>query len=120
MKIFFTCLVLSLTLHIAIAQQKRIYIAPDDHSDYMWATDEAGYKKAFLDMLDYYITLNESTASDTAPYQSKWNCDGSFWVYTFRNNRTAPQFQKLINQIKQGKITVPLNTLVALPGVEPV
>jgi len=120
MKILISCLTFFLILNITFAQQKRIYLAPDDHTDYMWATDEAGYKQAFLDMLDYYIALNESTANDSAPYQNKWNCDGSFWVYTYRNNRTTAQFQKLINQIKLGQITVPLNTLVALPGIEPV
>jgi citrate lyase beta subunit len=25
----------------------RIYLAPDDHTDYMWALDEEGYRKAF-------------------------------------------------------------------------
>ena len=37
------------------AAQKRIYISVDDHTDYMWSTDEAGYRDAFLQMLDYYL-----------------------------------------------------------------
>ena len=119
MKIISIAVLVIITISNSVAQVKRIYIAPDDHSDYMWATDEAGYKKAYLDMLDYYISLNESTASDSAPYQNKWNCDGSFWVYIYRQNRTAQEFQKLIDQIKQGKITVPLNILNGLHGVEP-
>jgi alpha-mannosidase len=102
------------------AQQKKIYLAPDDHTDYMWSTDEEGYRQAFLQMLDYYLHLNDSTKNEPYPYQSKWNCDGSFWIYTYQKNRTEDQFQKLIQQIRDGKITVPLNTLPNLMGIAPV
>ncbi len=101
------------------AQKKKIYIAPDDHTDYMWSADEAGYRNAFLETLDYYIWLNDSTANEPYPYQSKWNCDGSYWVYEYQKNRSSQQFLKLIDQIRSGKITVPLNTLPGLPGVAP-
>ncbi|MHA4806898.1 hypothetical protein ACX0G9_02260 [Flavitalea flava] len=100
-------------------QLPRIYIANDDHTDYMWSGDEATYKKAFLDMLDYYIRLNDSTASLPYPLQSKWNCDGSFWIYTYQQNRSKEQFDKLISQIRRGQITVPLNTLIVLMGAAP-
>jgi alpha-mannosidase len=101
------------------AQQKRIYLAPDDHTDYMWTATEEEYRKAFLEMLDYYFELNEKTASNPYHSQSKWNCDGSFWVYTYEKNRSKEQFDKLIDQIREGKITVPLNTLVGLHGMAP-
>ncbi len=101
------------------AQQRKIYIAPDDHTDYMWSADEEGYRKAFLETLDYYIRINDSTASEPYPYQSKWNCDGSYWVYEYQQNRSPLQFAKLIEQIRAGKITVPLNTLPELPGIAP-
>jgi alpha-mannosidase len=100
-------------------QQKKIYIAPDDHTDYMWTADEAGYRQAFLNMLDYYIALNNQTGSAIYPYRSKWNCDGSYWVYEYRKNRNKQQFQSLIDQVRTGNITVPLNTLVCLSGVSP-
>ena len=96
------------------AQQKKIYIAPDDHTDYMWSADEEGYRNAFLETLDYYIRLNDSTANEPYPFQSKWNCDGSYWVYEYQKNRSSQQFSKLIDQIRTGKITVPLNTLPEL------
>jgi alpha-mannosidase len=101
------------------AQQKKIYIAPDDHTDYMWTNTEEAYSEAFLEMLDYYIHLNDSTANEPYPYQSKWNCDGSFWVYTYQKHRSSEQFDELIRQIKEGKITVPLNTLAGLHGMAP-
>ena len=101
------------------AQQKKIYIAPDDHTDYMWSGDEETYRDAFLKTLDYYIKLNDSTANDPYPFQSKWNCDGSYWVYEYQKNRTQKQFAGLIDQIKSGKITVPLNTVAAVHGIAP-
>ena len=70
------------------AQKKKIYIAPDDHTDYMWSADEAGYRNAFLETLDYYIWLNDSTANEPYSYQSKWNCDGSYWAYEYQKKNT--------------------------------
>ncbi|MEI6139182.1 MAG: glycosyl hydrolase-related protein [Mariniphaga sp.] len=101
------------------AQQKKIYLAPDDHTDYMWSSNEEGYKQAFLETLDYYIKLNDSTANESYPYQSKWNCDGSYWVYTYGQNRSKEQFARLVRQMKEGKITVPLNGLISLFGMVP-
>ncbi|MEO7766957.1 MAG: hypothetical protein ABIS01_06005, partial [Ferruginibacter sp.] len=53
------------------AQVKKIYLANDDHTDYMWTGDEATYKVAFSEMLDYYIKLNDSTAHLPYNQQSK-------------------------------------------------
>lgn len=103
----------------ASAQQKKIYLANDDHTDYMWTGDEETYKKAFSEMLDYYIRLNDSTANLPYNLQNKWNCDGSYWVYNYRQTRTPQQFAKLISQIKKGQITVPLNSMVVLLGAAP-
>lgn len=101
------------------AQPKKIYLANDDHTDYMWTGDEETYKKAFSEMLDYYIKLNDSTAHLPYNLQSKWNCDGSYWVYNYRETRSPEQFNKLIRQIKDGKITVPLNSMIVLLGAAP-
>ena len=112
-------ILVTLILNITNAQQKKIYLAPDDHTDYMWSSDEEGYRQAFLDMLDYYIKINDSTSNEPYSYQSKWNCDGSFWVYIYEKNRNREQFEKLIQQIKEGKITIPLNTLAGVHGIAP-
>ncbi|HTL10042.1 MAG TPA: hypothetical protein VL307_17330, partial [Chitinophagaceae bacterium] len=103
----------------AHAQTKKIYLANDDHTDYMWTGDEATYKQAFSEMLDYYIKLNDSTAHLPYNQQSKWNCDGSYWVYNYKLTRSPAQFNKLIQQIKDGKITVPLNSMIVLLGAAP-
>lgn len=113
--LIFFCSV-AVTIH---AQPKKIYLANDDHTDYMWTGDEETYKNAFSEMLDYYIKLNDSTASLPYNQQSKWNCDGSYWVYNYRETRSAAQFGKLIKQIKEGKITVPLNSMIVLMGAAP-
>lgn len=110
---------LLLTQFTVKAQQKRIYVSNDDHTDYMWTANEANYKDAFLNMLDWWINYNETTATNPAPYQSKWNCDGSFWVSTYEKNRSAAQFGKLINQIKSGQITVPYSPLIVTYGAVP-
>ena len=103
----------------AYPQQKRIYLAPDDHTDYMWSGNEETYRKAFLETLDYYIRINDSTANESYPFQSKWNCDGSYWIYEYQHNRSTGQFSKLMEQVREGKITVPLNSLPELPGAAP-
>ena len=109
-----------LTLPMLQAQaQKRVYLALDNHTDYMWSGDEEQYRLAFTDMLDYYIKINDSTAHLPYNQQNKWNCDGSYWVYVYKQNRSIEQFDKLITQIKEGKITVPLNTVVSLYGAVP-
>ncbi len=101
------------------AVQKHIYLAPDDHTDYFWTADAATYQTAFLAMLDYYIQAASDTAGNLPPYQSRWNCDGSFWVWVYQHNRSAAQFQSLINLISDGHISVPLNPLCVVLGGAP-
>jgi alpha-mannosidase len=98
---------------------KRIYIAPDDHTDYFWTAGEAAYRQAFLKMLDYYLSQADATAGNPLDFQSRWNCDGSFWIWTYEKNRTSTQFQRLINRIRNGHISFPLNALVVCLGGAP-
>ena len=98
---------------------KRIYLAPDDHTDYLWTADEATYRQAFLEMLDYYLDQADATEGNPADFQSRWNCDGSFWIWTYEKNRTAAQFQRLIDRIRDGHISFPLNAVVVCLGGAP-
>src|SRR5688500_6680297 len=84
------------------AQQKRIYIANDDHTDYLWSADERTYRNVFLNMLDYYIRKADSTINNKLPaeLQSRFNCDGSFWLWTYEQNRTKAEVARLIDKIK--------------------
>lgn len=100
------------------AQQKRVYIAPDDHTDYWWSASEDTYRIAFLDTIDYYLDLADATGTNPPQHQSRWNCDGSYWMWTYEKNRTPAQFQRLIDRIADGHISVPLNGLCVCLGDE--
>jgi alpha-mannosidase len=99
--------------------RKRIYIAPDDHTDYFWSGDEEEYRQAFLAMLDYYLKLADTTTNEPPEHQYRWNCDGSFWMWTYEKNKPAADFDRLISRIRDGHITVPLNALCVCLGGAP-
>lgn len=97
-------------------QQKQLYISNDDHTDYMWTGNEAEYREAFIKMLDFYIAQSDSTANLPSPYQGKFNADGTFWLWEYAKNKSPEAFQKLIDKIKSGHISVPYNALVSCYG----
>ncbi len=112
-------LLLCLNSFTSFAQTKRIYIAPDDHTDYMWTLDEEGYRQAFIEMLDYYLNQIDVTAGNPSASQARWNCDGSFWLWIYQHNKTDAEFTRLINRIRDGHISAPLTTLVSTYGGTP-
>jgi alpha-mannosidase len=103
----------------AQADRKRLYIAADDHTDYLWTADEATYRRVFQDMLDYYLDLADATAGELPEYQSRWNCDGSLWMWTYEKNKPAADFSRLIERIRSGHVSVPLNALCVCLGGAP-
>ncbi|MBX7137053.1 MAG: glycoside hydrolase [Oligoflexia bacterium] len=115
------------TLPSAAAQQKRIYIANDDHTDYMWTGNEANYQTWFIETLQYYMNQIDSTATEpNLDARSKYNVDGSFWMWVYEHPMPAPALQPsrtidtLMNSyVRTGKITMPLNTLILLYGAMP-
>ena len=103
----------------AFAQQKRIYIACDDHTDYFWTADDVAYRAAFLNMLDYYLDLTDATLGQPADYQSRFACDGSFWLWEYERHKTPTEWNRLIERIRTGHISVPLTALVSCYGGAP-
>ena len=101
------------------AQQKKIYIALDDHTDYVYALDEEDHRKIFLETLDYYLDLADTTATNPSEHQSRWNCDGSLWLWTYEKNKTPAEFERLMNRVRDGHISAPLNALVSTYGAQP-
>jgi alpha-mannosidase len=99
--------------------QKRIYIANDDHTDYMWTADETKYDSAFVHMLDYYLHHIDSTKNNPSDFQARFNCDGSFWLSAYQKYRSPDQYQRLINAIRSGHISSPLTTVVSTYGAQP-
>jgi alpha-mannosidase len=115
-RVAFAFLALAATI---CAQPKRIYIALDDHTDYVYTLGEEEHRKIFLETLDYYLDLADATAIYPPEYQSRWNCDGSFWLWTYEKNKTAAEFDRLMNRVRSGHISAPLNALVTLYGGQP-
>ena len=100
-------------------QRRRIYIANDDHTDYVWTADEDSYRDAFLQMLDYYLDQADATAANPSDFQSRFNADGSLWLWTYQKNKSTEEFQRLIDRIRDGHITIPLQGLVLCYGAMP-
>ena len=98
---------------------KRIYLANDDHTDYFWTADDAQYRTAFLDMLDFYMAQAEATATNPADSRGRFNCDGSLWVWEYEHNKPAAEFARLVGHLRDGTITMPLNTAVLCYGGTP-
>jgi alpha-mannosidase len=98
---------------------KKFYIAMDDHTDYMWSGTVAEYRTAFLQMLDYYLDLADTTSGQASEYQSRFAADGSYWLWTYEQNKTKPEFERLIGRIKDGHISVPMTLLTLSYGGMP-
>ena len=103
----------------AAAQQKRVYIANDDHTDYVWNCSEATNRQAFLDMIDYYLDLKDATAGNPPDYQSRFNCDSALMLRVYQEQRTPAQFNRLLDAIRSGHISAPMTTLVSCYGGTP-
>ena len=98
---------------------KRLYIANDDHTDYMWTANEAQYDTAFVQMLDFYLHQIDSTKNNPSDFQARFNCDGSYWLRAYQKYRSPTQFNQLIEAIRSGHISSPLNSLVNCYGAQP-
>jgi alpha-mannosidase len=98
---------------------KRLYLANDDHTDFMWTANVAGYDSAFVKMLDYYLDQIDSTQSNPPDFQARFNCDGSYWMQAYQRHRSTAQFERLISRIRSGHISVPLNALINCYGGMP-
>jgi alpha-mannosidase len=117
-KLFLTTAILVIAFQLS-AQLKRIYLASDDHTDFMWTANEAAYDSAFVHMLDYYLNQIDSTKSNPDDFQSRFNCDGSYWMQAYQRYRSPEQFERLIAAIKSGHISVPLHALINCYGGMP-
>lgn len=115
----FSFIVLSVGASSVHAQKEKIYLAPDDHTDYVWTAEEKEYRKAILDMTDYYLDLTDKSMSEPADFQSRWNLDGSLWMWTWENNRDQKQVQRLVDRLKDGHFSMPMTFAVSTYGGMP-
>src|SRR5262249_10842468 len=90
-----------------------VYLANDNHTDYGWNASTEAYDASMLAELDYYLGR---IAGNT---QTKFNADCWWYLRLYQQNRSAAQFQALIDAMKAGRVTVPLNPFVQLYGAMP-
>jgi alpha-mannosidase len=86
---------------------KRIYIANDDHDDYMWEADQSTYEQVWVEMLDYYLDLADKTNANPPATQSRFVADGSLWLRAYQIHKSRLDFERLVRRIQDGHITIP-------------
>lgn len=104
---------------LAQGQQKRVYICPDDHTDYFWTESDEAYRGAFVRMLDYYLDQADQTQNNPPDFRQRWHCDCNLWLWEYERNKPAADFQRLISRLRDGTISVALNPLVVSNGGSP-
>jgi alpha-mannosidase len=112
----FGCL---LTPCLAATRPVRLYLANDDHTDYMWTADADTYRRVFVEMLDHYSKLTDETIGNPPSFQSRFNVDGSLWLWEYERQKTPAEFARLFGRIKSGHLSVPLNAVVSCYGAQP-
>ena len=100
-------------------QPLTVYLAPDDHTDYLWSATEEAYARYFPRSLDFYLAQIDATAHRDSDFQMRWNVDGSMWMWEFERARTPAQFQRLMERVRDGHVSMPLNTTVSVHGASP-
>jgi alpha-mannosidase len=96
-----------------------LFIMNSNHTDYNWNAPAAEYDAAMLRELDFYLQQITSTASAPSHEQSRYSPDCWWWLYLYEHNRSPQQFQSLIDAMKSGHVTIPLNPMVTLYGALP-
>src|ERR1017187_8160435 len=64
-----------------INAQSRLYLANDDHTDFMWTASDTAYETAFVTMIDAWMANNNASSTNPPDYQTKFDCDGSYWAW---------------------------------------
>ncbi len=101
------------------AEPVRLYLANDDHTDYMWTADAETYGRVFVEQLDYYLKLTDETLGNPPPYQSRFNTDGSLWLWEYERRKSPAAFARVIARLKSGHLSSPLNAAVSCYGAQP-
>ena len=90
-----------------------------NHTDYNWNATAAAYDAAMLAELDFYLQQIADTSGAPAEVQARYTPDNWWWMWLYEHNRTPEQFAELLDAIRSGHITVPLNPFVTLYGALP-
>ena len=98
---------------------QRYYIANDDHTDFMWSADADTYGRVFVDQLDFHLNLIDQTEHQPPRFRARFNTDGSHWLWNYERRKTPAEFERLVQRLKDGSISSPLNPLVLTYGAQP-
>src|ERR1019366_7175085 len=84
-----------------------------------WSSDVCSSDLAILGMTDYYLDLTDKTADQPKDFQSRWNLDGSLWMWIWEKNRDQQQVDRLVARLRDGHFSMPLNFAVSTYGGMP-
>ncbi|HQP44851.1 MAG TPA: glycosyl hydrolase-related protein [Thermoanaerobaculales bacterium] len=96
-----------------------VYLMNSNHTDYNWNATAAQYDAAMLADLDYYLLQIAATAGNPPEEQSRYVPDCWWWLHLYQEHRSPAQFRQLLDAIRSGHITIPLNPFVTLYGALP-
>jgi len=113
------CCAAAMTLWSPPAAGHEVYLMDSNHTDYNWNATAAEYDAAMLAELDFYLQQIEDTAGAPQEEQARYTPDNWWWLYLYEHNRTPEQFAELLDAIRSGHITIPLNPFVTLYGALP-
>ncbi len=106
-------------LPLSAAEPVRLYIANDDHTDYMWTADAETYGRVFVDQIDTNLKLTEETLENPSPYQNRFNADGNLWLWEYERRKSPDEFARVMDRIRSGHLSAPLNAVVSCYGAQP-
>ncbi len=95
---------------------KHLYLGNDTHTDLMWNGTEEDWYRYNLDMAKFYLKIGEDTKDKPIEARSKWNYDVAWTIYMLERKASPDLFARIIDQIKRGQASVPLNFTLAVYG----
>jgi alpha-mannosidase len=96
-----------------------VYIMNDNHTDYGWNAPTEAYDEAMAAEIDYYLNQIAQFENEPTESQARFSADCWWYLYNYEKQRSPALFNKLIEAIRSGHITVPLNPFVLLYGAMP-
>jgi alpha-mannosidase len=106
-----------LILSSSTALAHDVYLAIDNHTDFGAAP--LGHEEAMLAELDYYLAQIAATSANPPASQARFNADSWWYLRVYEQNRTPAELALLIEAIKSGHLTIPLNPFPLLYGAMP-